>query len=152
AKKTEFSADSVDSSVDSANAQSTAFKMPPQPPQPPHYPPPHPHGPFEQALRHLLLLGLVFWGRQTNFAGRDYTSGVHDGVVIVSTSVLSVARNAWKLEDNPDIQSLPIDELNIGNTADVLSRPQSLQRALYLYWSLVAAQRGGLSLVGNGLL
>ncbi len=43
-------------------------------------------------LRHLLLLGLLFWGRQTNFAGRDYTSGIHDGVLIVSPSVREVVR------------------------------------------------------------
>src|SRR5581483_391529 len=42
------------------------------------YPTAHPHGIFEQSIRHLLVLGLVFWGRQTNFAGRDYSSGLHD--------------------------------------------------------------------------
>jgi hypothetical protein len=36
------------------------------------YPTPHPHGAFEQALHQLLLLGLLFWGKQTNFVGRDY--------------------------------------------------------------------------------
>ena len=35
------------------------------------YPTPHPHGVFELALHRLLLLGLLFWGKQTNFAGRD---------------------------------------------------------------------------------
>src|SRR6266567_2215166 len=40
----------------------------------PQYPIANPHGTFELALRQLLLLGLLFWGRQTNFAGRDYTS------------------------------------------------------------------------------
>src|SRR5262249_43080105 len=29
------------------------------------YPTPHPHGVFELALHHLLLLGLLFWGKQT---------------------------------------------------------------------------------------
>src|SRR5581483_3561451 len=43
------------------------------------YPPPHPHGVFEQALHRLLLLGLLYWGKQTNFVGRDYSNGVYDG-------------------------------------------------------------------------
>src|SRR5579883_2029515 len=36
------------------------------------YPVPQPHGVFELALRRLLGLGLIFWGKQTNFVGRDY--------------------------------------------------------------------------------
>src|SRR5215467_13988988 len=40
----------------------------------PQYPVPHPHGVFELAVRHLLLLGLLFWGKQTNFGGREYAS------------------------------------------------------------------------------
>jgi hypothetical protein len=152
AKKAEFAVDATDNFIGSANIQSIKFKMPPQPPQPPHYPPPHPHGAFEQGLRHLLLLGLVFWGKQTNFAGRDYTSGVHDGVVIVSSSVRPVAREVWKLDDKPPIPSLPMDENGSDNTSDILNAPQYLQRALYLYWSFVVAQREGLALVGNGLL
>ncbi len=152
AKKTELPADTTDDPVASLNAQHVAFKMPPQPPQPPHYPPPHPHGTFEQALRQLLMLGLVFWGKQTNFAGRDYTSGIHDGVLIVSPSVRSVAHEVWKLDHASILSSIPITESTAENIADVLNRPQSLQRALYLYWSLIAAQREGLSLLGNGLL
>ncbi len=35
------------------------------------YPTPRPHGFFEQAIHRLLLLGLLFWGKQTNFVGRD---------------------------------------------------------------------------------
>src|SRR5437764_9915885 len=54
------------------------------------YPTPHPHGLFEQSLRRLLMLGLLFWGKQTNFAGRDYTSGVYDGVLIVPQVVKDV--------------------------------------------------------------
>ncbi|HLJ36381.1 MAG TPA: hypothetical protein VKU38_22165, partial [Ktedonobacteraceae bacterium] len=54
------------------------------------YPTPHPHGAFEQALHRLLLLGLLFWGKQTNFAGRDYTNGVYDGVLIVPQAVKHV--------------------------------------------------------------
>lgn len=151
AQRSEFPAGTMGNPVASSNAQRVGFKMPPQPPQPPHYPPPHPHGVFEQALRQLLMLGLVFWGKQTNFAGRDYSSGVHDGVLIVSTSVRSVAREVWKLDD-PIHPSMSKDEVTVSDTTDVLSGPQTLQRALYLYWSLVAAQRGGLSLLGNGLL
>src|SRR6266436_583447 len=49
--------------------------LPNMPLQPPQYPPAHAHGVFEMALRRLLALGLVFWGRQTNFVGSDYTSG-----------------------------------------------------------------------------
>jgi hypothetical protein len=148
----ELSADTADSPVASLSTQHVTFKMPPQPPQPPHYPPPHPHGTFEQALRQLLLLGLVFWGKQTNFAGRDYTSGVHDGVLIVSTSVRSVAHEVWQLDADSIRPSIPIAESAAGSITDVLSSPQSLQRALYLYWSLIAGQREGLSLLGNGLL
>src|SRR5207249_7613011 len=54
------------------------------------YPTPHPHGLFEQSLRRLLMLGLLYWGKQTNFAGRDYTSGVYDGVLIVPQAVKDV--------------------------------------------------------------
>src|SRR5579859_7971518 len=50
---------------------------------PVQYPAAHPHGVFELALRRLLMLGLLFWGRQTNFAGREYSSGIHDGVLIM---------------------------------------------------------------------
>ncbi len=138
--------------VASSNIERMAFKMPPQPPQSPHYPPPHPHGAFEQALRHLLVLGLVLWGKQTNFAGRDYTSGVHDGVLIVPTSVRLVARKAWNLDEEAILPSMLATESDAGHITDVLNRPQYLQRALYLYWSLVVAQREGLSLLGNGLL
>src|SRR5205807_10384562 len=60
------------------------------------YPAPHPHGVFEQALHHLLLLGLLFWGKQTNFVGRDYASGIYDGVLIVPQAVMEVANEEWK--------------------------------------------------------
>lgn len=111
--------------------------------QPPHYPAPHPHGLFEQALRHLLLLGLVFWGKQTNFVGREYSSGMHDGVLIVSQMVLSVIRRKWRVETgaNQPAMSAPLDE-----------RFQRFQRTLYLYWSFVAGTHGGLTLINNGLL
>src|SRR5262249_9110221 len=83
--------------------------------------------------------------------GRDYTSGVHDGVLIVPSSVCSVAREVWKLDDNPILPATSINENDAGNITDLLSRPQTLQRALYLYWSLVVTQREELSLLGNGL-
>ncbi len=55
------------------------------------YPTPHPHGTFEQALHRLLVLGLLFWGKQTNFVGRDYANGVYDGVLIVPQAVMDAA-------------------------------------------------------------
>jgi hypothetical protein len=131
-------------------------KLSPQPPQPPQYPPSRSHGTFELALRHLLVLGLVFWGRQMNFVGRDYTSGEHDGVVIVATSVRAVAQAATSSEMRLDkatdraFSSLISEEVENGH--DLLERPRALQRALYLYWSFVATQREGFSLLGNGLL
>src|SRR2546421_3989077 len=57
------------------------------------YPTAHPHGLFEQSLRRLLMLGLLFWGKQTNFAGRDYTSGVYDGVLIVPQAAKAVVND-----------------------------------------------------------
>ena len=107
------------------------------------YPVAHPHGAFEQATRHLLLLGMLFWGKQTNFAGRDYTSGIHDGVLIVPHAVRDVVRSKW----NGDSKHLIVQD---GEFAGEGGR--TLQRALYLYWSLVAAMREGLTLVNNGLL
>lgn len=107
----------------------------------PHYPVPHPHGVFELALRHLLMLGLLFWGKQTNFGGRDYTSGVYDGVLIVPQAVMNVAPLNASLKE-----TLPGERVNLGEGLYVL------QRTLYLYWSLVATMREGLSLVSNGSL
>jgi hypothetical protein len=109
----------------------------------PQYPVANPHGVFELALRQLLLLGLLFWGRQTNFAGRDYTSGTHDGVLIVPHAVQDMVLTLWKPEG--DVRTLPA-------TYDVGEGARSLQRSLYLYWSMVNAMREGLSLLGNGLL
>jgi len=109
----------------------------------PQYPVANPHGTFELALRQLLLLGLLFWGRQTNFAGRDYTSGTHDGVLIVPHAVQDVVLTLWKPEEDVRVLARPSD---IGDGA------RALQRSLYLYWSMVNASREGLSLLGNGLL
>ena len=171
---------------------------------PPQYPAPHPHGVFEQALHRLLLLGLLFWGKQTNFVGRDYASGVYDGVLIVPQAVMEIANAAWKTDEEgtgyrgagypqgapllyskpgtssivgvplagtlpPDTRSsgtLPPDTRSSGTLPpDTLSSPPSLsegtqlgegvralQRTLYLYWSIVAAMREGLPLIGNKLL
>ena len=107
------------------------------------YPTAHPHGLFELALRHLLMLGLLFWGRQTNFAGRDYTSGIHDGVLIVSATVRKVA-----------LEKLGTDEDQVATRSgeDVGDAVRAFQRTLYLYWSMLAAMREGLGLVNNGLL
>ncbi len=114
-------------------------------PQPPHYPVPHPHGAFEQAVRHLLLLGCVIWGKQTHFVGREYASGMHDGVLIVPQAILSIMRRQWPVEGST-VVSEPED------VGDVDVSLQAFQRTLYLYWSFVATARGGLVLVNNGLL
>ena len=106
------------------------------------YPTPHPHGVFEQALHHLLLLGLLFWGKQTNFVGRDYSSGVYDGVLIVPQTIVRLANQEWRLNQEPEN---PSDE-QAGEGIHIL------QRALYLYWSLVAGARDGLPLVHSRLL
>lgn len=110
------------------------------------YPTPHPHGLFEQSLRRLLLLGLVFWGKQTNFAGRDYTSGIYDGVLIVPRAVREVVNEAIEKErsEKAGIQVAQQEEIGEGIRA--------FQRMLYLYWSLVASTREGLQLVNSGLL
>jgi len=107
------------------------------------YPVAHPHGIFEQALRSLLMLGLLFWGKQTNFAGRDYASGIHDGVLIVPLAVRGVVHSEWKPEE---------DTLAAPASADMEEGARALQRVLYLYWSLVASMREGLALVSSGLL
>jgi hypothetical protein len=106
------------------------------------YPAPHPHGAFEQALHRLLLLGLLFWGKQTNFGGQDYSSGVYDGVLIVPQTVVQLANQEWQLAKEAETHAE--EQPNEGI--------YTLQRALYLYWSLVASVRDGLPLVNNRLL
>lgn len=114
--------------------------------QSPHYPVPHPHGPFEQAIRQLLMQGCVFWGKQTHFVGREYASGMHDGVLIVPQTILSVIRRKW-----PSETLTPVAEpIVVEDTLDV--HLQAFQRTLYLYWSFVSTTRGGVGLVNNGLL
>ena len=113
------------------------------------YPLPHPHGVFEQSLRHLLLLGLVFWGKQTNFAGRDYTSGVYDGVLIVPYAVRSIVNErieAQLIVSSTEQPPKPASESDLGEGM------RQFQRTLYLYWSHVASLREGLPLVQSGLL
>lgn len=107
------------------------------------YPTPHPHGLFEQSLRRLLMLGLLFWGKQTNFAGRDYSSGVYDGVLIVPRAVKDVVNEQEKLAQR--------DQL-LDYKGEIGEGIRAFQRALYLYWSQVAALREGLPLVSSGLL
>ncbi len=109
------------------------------------YPTPHPHGAFELALHHLLLLGLLFWGKQTNFVGRDYSSGVYDGVLIVPQTVAEVASQEWELDEPPIPREDQVDDVPGEGI-------RTLQRALYLYWSLVARGRDGLPLVNSHLL
>ena len=126
------------------------------------YPTPHPHGVFELALHRLLLLGLLFWGKQTNFAGRDYTSGVYDGVLIVPQAVKHIFNETLAQEE---LSPVPVQEMATpdanadkdGGVQDIGDGTRSLQRTLYLYWSFVALLRDnngqkGLPLVQNGLL
>ena len=120
------------------------------------YPTPHPHGFFEQAVHRLLLLGLLFWGKQTNFVGRDYASGVYDGILIVPRTVLEIAEEFWNAveQSSSDHQTSEHDPSKDLKTIveGVSEGITSLQRYLYRYWSLVAATREGLSLVNNRLL
>jgi len=113
------------------------------------YPSPHPHGVFEQALHHLLLLGLLYWGKQTNFVGRDYSNGVYDGVLIVPHTVMEAASTV--LSERPE-SSLAGETLEGSGHALLSEGVLALQRSLYLYWSLVFASRDGLPLVGSKLL
>ncbi len=109
----------------------------------PLYPVAHPHGIFEQALRHLIMLGLLFWGKQTSFADHDYASGIHDGVLIVPDAVMREAHSAWGEEE--DIRVLPAVQ-------EISEHMLALQRSLYLYWSVVSSSSDGLALLSNGLL
>jgi hypothetical protein len=111
----------------------------------PQYPIPHPHGVFELAVRHLLLLGLLFWGKQTNFGGHDYASGVYDGILIVPRAVMERDVALFPSVPSPSVVHSP----TVSNIAEGI---RTLQRTLYLYWSLVASSREGLPLVNNGLL
>lgn len=113
--------------------------------QAPQYPGAHPHGIYEQALRRLLTLGLLFWGKQTSFASRDYTSGIHDGVLIVPQTVRNVVRASWG-------EPKPFTDVLSESASLAIDEGRQLQRALYLYWSLVATQREGLSLISTGQL
>ncbi len=117
---------------------------------PPQYPVAHPHGIFEQSIRYLLLQGLLYWGKQTNYVGRDYANGIHDGVLIVPEAVKTIVRELWGSEE-PFSTFLARHEASV-ESEDVGEGVRNLQRALYLYWSLVASQREGLPLVTNGLL
>ena len=149
--------DKADVSSSMSNTGGVSSKLPLQG-VPPQYPAAHPHGVFEQALHRLLLLGLLFWGKQTNFVGRDYASGVYDGVLIVPQTVMDVANELWKT-DREGGEHDPTSESDGGTdkevaimVEDVSQGIRALQRTLYRYWSLVASTREGLSLVNNRLL
>src|SRR6266581_667079 len=101
---------------------------------------------INEAIRRLLMLGLLFWGKQTNFAGRDYTSGVYDGVLIVPQAVKDVVNEIASKEEG--IQ----EEQPLASPKEIGEGLRALQRTLYLYWSHVAALREGLPLVNSGLL
>ena len=125
---------------------------------PPQYPAPHPHGVFEQAVHRLLLVGLLFWSKQTSFVGRDYAGGVYDGVLIVPQGVMEAANEVWRADREAGAHASPAEQESGENkvvenaAAGVSEGIRALQRNLYLYWSLVAAMREGLSLVNNRLL
>ena len=121
------------------------------------YPTPHPHGIFEQAIHRLLLLGLLFWGKQTNFVGRDYASGVYDGMLIVPRTVLELANELWNTVERSPSQVQTSDQDT--NTKElkhigegVSEGISALQRSLYRYWSLAATMHEGMPLVNNRLL
>jgi hypothetical protein len=113
------------------------------------YPIPHPHGAFEQSLHRLLILGLLFWGKQTNFAGRDYTNGVYDGVLIVPHAVRHIVHDLPLQQTTT--KSEPQAQASF-SVEDIDERLRLCQRHLYLYWSHVASQREGLPLVSSRLL
>lgn len=112
------------------------------------YPTPRPHGVFELAVYQLLKWGLLFWGKQTHFAGHNYLSGAHDGVLVAPPSVLLVVRSVWP-PAAPAVAAQPTTPMEL---AAPDAQIQAFQRFLYLYWSYVAAARDGLPLVNNGLL
>jgi XPB/Ssl2-like helicase family protein len=128
---------------------------------PPQYPTPHPHGVFEQALHRLLLLGLLFWSKQTNFVGRDYASGVYDGFLIVPQTVMEAVNELWNTgaENTAHVYAPEQNNGRSGENKDVNHVSEgvsegirALQRNLYRYWSLVASMREGMPLVSNRLL
>src|SRR5574340_15908 len=120
------------------------------------YPTPHPHGLFEHAVHRLLLLGLIFWGKQTNFVGRDYASGVYDGILIVPRAVSDIANEFWNtVEPGSTGDRALVEDSSTGLKHMGVSISEgitSLQRYLYRYWSLVAATREGLPIVNSRLL
>jgi len=122
------------------------------------YPTPHPHGVFEQALHRLLLLGLLFWSKQTNFVGRDYASGLYDGLLIVPQSVMEAANELWNTREKAAMHSPAHGQVS-GNDKEVdhalegaSEGIRALQRNLYRYWSLVATMREEMPLINNRLL
>ena len=147
-----------DSSPTSQSSGTSSKTLPYHQVIPPQYPTPHPHGVFEQALHRLLLLGLVFWGKQTDFVGRDYASGVYDGILIVPQTVMDAADELWNIgQESGTLAPVPeVDSRENTLTDQVVEGVSegiiSLQRDLYRYWSLVAAMRDGMPLVNNRLL
>jgi hypothetical protein len=145
--------EAISTSIPASPASPT---FPPDPsrahtPRAPQYPSPHPHGIFEQAVHRLLTLGLLFWSRQTSFAGRDYANGVYDGLLIVPQAVMEAVES---IEAEQREQAEPEPGANDAKSKPVMLSDEvhRLQRALYLYWSLAAAQRDGLPLVSSKLL
>lgn len=118
----------------------------------PQYPAPHPHAPFEQALHRLLMLGLVFWGRQTNFSGRDYSNGVYDGILAVPSAVMEAIQAVLAEQHAQAGEDASMSGGEVVQPPLFSDGIRELQRSLYLYWSLAASQRDGLALVSSKLL
>src|SRR5260370_517116 len=104
------------------------------------------------------IAGLLFWSKQTSFVGRDYAGCVYDGVLIVPQGVMEAANEVWRADREAGAHASPAEQESGENkvvenaAAGVSEGIRALQRNLYLYWSLVAAMREGLSLVNNRLL
>ncbi len=147
-----------DSSTTSQSSDSSSKTLTHHQVIPPQYPTPHPHGVFEQALHRLLLLGLVFWGKQTDFVGRDYASGAYDGILIVPQTIVEAANELWNADQvSGTLTPVPEEDSRVHTLTDRVVGGVSegiiiLQRDLYRYWSLVAAMPEGMPLVNNRLL
>ncbi len=143
-----------------SNNSAMSSKIPPQRQGVPlQYLTPHPHGLFEHAVHRLLLLGLLFWGKQTNVVGRDYASGVYDGVLIVPQTVMEAVNELWNTVEEivPPTPGQDSGKDNNDRAANHIAESVSqnistLQRDLYRYWSLVSTMREGMPLVNSRLL
>jgi hypothetical protein len=111
-----------------------------------HYPAAHPHGLFEQALQHLLELGLLFWKKPPAPTTRDYSAGIYDGLLVLPSAVKEL------LSSSPAGAAVGVTGEPGAPAEEPGEEIRAFQRLLYRYWSLVASVREGLPLVSNGLL